>query len=300
MTSINALGLKVAGLTFAALLIVFGAYWGIRAMFFSPDTPTELAREEATISPLVDTDSDGLPDKYEEMYGTDSTKPDTDDDGVSDRDEIEQGTDPTIPGPNDVIKPLTGEELLPEGEVAGVTTYTQQYLATLPADAAREDILDQSRLEAFVAVNKGELLPPLPPGTVQTSTNTGEAAIATYLDTISATHNKQLHQVTNEAIEAAFKAQLQLNKEPLNTIVDQLEQNTKVLKIIPAPAEVADMHEKLIRATQALHANATALRDIDQDFVGGLIATANIDDLGLIFQEIAISVKELEIKYGLE
>jgi hypothetical protein len=86
----------------------------------------------------------------------------------------------------------------------------------------------------------------------------------------------------------------------LNTIVTQLEQNVKVLKTIPAPAETAALHAKLIAATQALHTNVVTVRDMDQDFVGGLIATQNIDDLGHVFQEISTSVKELETKYGLE
>jgi hypothetical protein len=301
MNSLNALGLKVAGITAGALAVVFGLYWGVRTIFFSPEEPAQLAQRDTTsTTPLVDSDGDGLPDTYEAMYQTDPTRPDTDSDGVSDRAEIEAGTDPTIPGPNDGIKPPTGEEALSSGQVAGIQTYTQQYLATLPTDAAREDVLDQTRLEAFVEENRGELLPTLPAGTVQTTTQAGSAAIQTYLDTISAVHNKQLHQITNDTIEAAFNAQLQLNREPMNTIVTQLEQNVKVLKTIPAPLEVADMHEKLIRATQALHVNTTGLRDIDQDFVGGLIATKNIDSLGAIFQEIATSVKELETKYGLE
>jgi len=301
MNTINTLGFKVASMTLGALLIVFGAYWGLRATFFGAGTPSQVAQNTApTYAPLPDADGDGIPDKYEETYGTNPNAADTDGDGVADQVEIERGTDPTVAGPNDEVKPATGDKALPEGKVAGAQTYTQKYLATLPTDAAREDILDKTRLEAFVEVNRGELMPPLPEGTVKTTTESGKEAIKTYLDNISASQNKQLHPVTNDDIEAAFTQQLQLNREPLNTIVTQLEQNIQVLKTIPAPAEVADMHDKLIRATTALHANVMAMRDIDQDFVGGLIATRNIDDLGQIFGEIAHSVQELETKYGLK
>lgn len=298
MTSVSRLGLKTAGLTTGVLLIVFGIYWGVRLTFFKSDSPPKLAQEEARTglpyTPPADADGDGLPDKYEEMYKTDANKADTDGDGVSDREEIEQGRDPTIPGPDDVVKPATGSQ------VAGSQTFTAQYLATLPTTAAREEILDRTRLEAFVETHRGDLLPALPAETVIRTSDVGAEPVRVYLDMISAAHNKQLHNVSNEAIEAAFGAMLQLNTEPLNTIVTQLEQNVKVLKIIPAPDEVADMHAKLLRASSALQANVTALRDIDQDFVGGLIATKSIDDLGVIFQEIATSVQELETKYKLE
>lgn len=283
------------GLTGAGLAIVFGMYWGVRQVFFTDSPGEELAQQAAAPDiPVVDSDTDGLPDIYEQMYRTDPAKGDTDGDGVSDLDELRTGTDPTIPGPADSVKPATG------GQVAGAQTFTQQYLATLPEDVAREDILVKERLEAFIATKRGELLPTLPAGTVQQTSDAGADAIRVYLDTISASHNKQLHSVTNESLEAAFNDQLQLNPVPLNTIVTQLEQNIKVLKTIPAPTEVADMHEKLIRATQALYDNALRLRDMNQDFVGALVATKNIDDIGAIFQEISTSVTELEAKYGLQ
>lgn len=298
MTPLSKLGLKTAGLTMGVLVVVAGVYWGVRLTFFKSDGPPKLAQEETRTdvpyTPPADADGDGLPDIYEEMYKTDANKADTDGDGMSDREEIEQGRDPAIPGPDDFVKPATGSQ------VAGSQTFTTQYLATLPTTAAREEILDPTRLEAFVETHRGELLPALPAESVIRTSDAGAEAVRVYLDMISAAHNKQLHNVTNEAIEAAFGAKLQLNTEPVNTIVTQLDQNMKVLKTIPAPAEVADMHAKLLRSSSALQANVAALRDIDQDFVGGLIATKNIDDLGVIFQEIATSVQELETKYGLE
>ncbi|RJQ12590.1 MAG: hypothetical protein C4558_01530 [Dehalococcoidia bacterium] len=50
--------------------------------------------ETNTDTVFSDTDSDGLTDPVEHLYGTDPTDPDSDDDGVTDGDEVAAGTDP--------------------------------------------------------------------------------------------------------------------------------------------------------------------------------------------------------------
>jgi hypothetical protein len=51
---------------------------------------------------FLDTDTDGLTDPEEILYGTDPGNPDTDGDGVNDGDEVAAGTDPTAPDVSDV------------------------------------------------------------------------------------------------------------------------------------------------------------------------------------------------------
>lgn len=50
-----------------------------------------------------DTDSDGLKDWEEELWGTDPDNPDTDGDGAKDGDEANAGRNPALAGPNDKI-----------------------------------------------------------------------------------------------------------------------------------------------------------------------------------------------------
>jgi hypothetical protein len=54
-----------------------------------------------------DSDSDGLNDWEEQLWGTDPESPDTDGDGTEDGREVENNRDPTEPGPNDQLAPAS-------------------------------------------------------------------------------------------------------------------------------------------------------------------------------------------------
>jgi hypothetical protein len=86
----------------------------------------------------------------------------------------------------------------------------------------------------------------------------------------------------------------------MRDLVVALGNNVVLLEGVTAPSEVASLHTKLVAASRALRDNATALQNIQQDFVGGLIAAKNIEALGSVFQEVASEVAALEAKYGLE
>jgi hypothetical protein len=51
----------------------------------------------------TDSDTDGLPDWQEELYGSDPQKADTDGDGTNDGDEIKLERNPIVPGPKDPL-----------------------------------------------------------------------------------------------------------------------------------------------------------------------------------------------------
>jgi hypothetical protein len=62
----------------------------------------------ATLSPINDSDGDGLPDEAEYIVGTDPNNPDTDGDGIDDGAEVENGTNPldSLPAQTGVINSI--------------------------------------------------------------------------------------------------------------------------------------------------------------------------------------------------
>lgn len=291
MTSTNRRALRAVLITSGLMALVAGTWWAVQ-IWRDRATNTSVASPTPTVA--ADQDSDGLPDQFETLYQTDPAAADTDTDSTSDLAELLAGRNPTIAGLNDQVKPPTG------AEVTDVGTYTNQYLASLPSDIAREQILDPERLKTFVAAHQGAVLPTLPAAAIKTTTAAGKAAISAYLDQISTSHNNQLHAVTNERIEQGLTAYLQTNPAPLNQLVTELDANITTLTTMAAPTEAQELHTTLVAATQALRDNVNLLRTMNEDFVAGLIASANIDRLGTTFQEIAQQVAALETKYGIE
>ncbi|MEX1997362.1 MAG: hypothetical protein WEA04_01665 [Candidatus Andersenbacteria bacterium] len=295
MNATNALGLKMVGLTSAILLLLGGLWWGGRYLLRPDTTPAATPLAQGSLpNERTDSDGDGLPDKFESIYRTDPHNPDTDGDGVSDYDEIAQGRDPAVAGTQDEVKPATGEN------ITALTTFTERYLAQLPTAITRDDIMQQDRLEAFVSLNKGPLLSTRPSTAVHTSPATGQEAVESYLNSISAVHNAQLQPVTNADIQQAVTLQLQGQPDTIVGMTHKLEKNLQILQGVAAPTEVVALHTKLLAATESLLGNTRLLADMKNDFVGGLIGSKNIEELGPVFQQITQEVQALETKYGLE
>jgi hypothetical protein len=72
-------------------------YSGIDLPAPQPDLLPGLVASNLTISPILDSDGDGLPDDEEIILGTDPNNPDSDGDGLADGDEVIVGTDPLDP-----------------------------------------------------------------------------------------------------------------------------------------------------------------------------------------------------------
>ena len=299
MNQTNKLGIYVVFITAVLVIAIVGIYMATKYVLSDRSTtstptatPTSLTEASTRIA-SEDTDSDKLPDLIENLYRTLPNNPDTDGDGTLDGEEIPLQRDPTITGPNDTLLDVSAT-----GEVTGVGTYTQKYLATLPSNLDQEDLLTSARLEAFVEEYKGQLLPEIPVSTIKTTTASGEEAVSSYIAAISSVTNIQISAVTSAEIEEAHRLSYSGNQpQPLQDIVIKLENNVKVLQQVAVPAEAVQPHRQLLAASQSLASNVKLLQNMKTDFVGGLIGAKNIELLGPVFEQIANDIGTLKDKY---
>ena len=302
MASINRLGLLVVGITTLAVVLVFGIIVGVRVLLTKTEppapsvVPTVAVPTPTTKARPQDSDGDGLSDDIEPIYQTNPSVADTDGDGTSDGDEIKVLRDPLIPGPKDTIDSLS------ENAKAKIdpATYTGRYLATLPAEATRQDVLSRGKLEAFVEQARLPLLPDVASSDVKTTSDSGKDAVERYLNSISSAQNSNLVAVSSDDITEAFRQAYGQNQpEALAAIVTTLQSNVSVLKTVATPAETKDLHTMFIAASQALLDNVKLIQNMKADFVGGLVGAKNIEELGTTFTDIGVEISDLEIKYSL-
>ena len=180
-------------------------------------------------------------------------------------------------------------------------SYTAKYLATLPTSLPQAQVLDKTRIEAFVDQNQGQLLPIIAPETIKTTADQGKTAIKAYLDGISSATNPAIKSITSDDIQKAYQAFYAdpQHSTALADVKTTLQGNFDALKGIPTPSEAVSIQTKLLAASQALTTNVGLLETMPKDLVGGLLAAKNIQDLGPVFAGIQTDIDVLQKKYGL-
>jgi len=150
--------LKNKRIVFAAILalaIAASSFWIFRKpenekVALEANTVTVLDKKPAGETP--DSDSDGLKDWEERLWGTDPNNQDTDNDGTTDGEEIKLGRDPLNPGPDDYVSPsVTSNDNGVSPEELNLTqkttrdlfvSYIQQRQAGLDPSSASEGIVN--------------------------------------------------------------------------------------------------------------------------------------------------------------
>lgn len=264
MNTANAIGIRMVGITLLAVFAIFGAWKGVEWGVRKIQSTKEQPSILPSFSPVI----------------------------------ASQPVDTPLPPKDDVDTVLSSIDQTAQQTFVG---YTKKYIESLPTDIPRDEVLDQKNVQGFVDANRGVLLATLPAGTIKTTTASDKKAIQTYLDSISASHNKAIAPVTGTAIiDALGKQQSGEDLEALAPVRSSIEKNFELFVTIQAPKEAVTLHTKLLQATQSLVANVKLLQDMRTDIVAGLIGQRNLTDLNLVFADIASQIQALETKYKIE
>lgn len=119
---------RIIGASLIAVIMVAGGYFLPGFQF--PKTKAvnaELTDDLLASYVAKDTDSDGLPDWQEALYGTDANKADTDGDGISDGEAVRKGLlTPTALSSQLPSDPVGEDEVLP-GQAPAAGSLTEQF-----------------------------------------------------------------------------------------------------------------------------------------------------------------------------
>lgn len=271
-------GLKIVAIGF----IVIAGYMVAQVLVAEPEQRTR----------LHDSDGDGIADSVEGSYGTDPALYDTDGDGSSDGEEVDSGRNPLIAG-DDVLRPLAGSQ------VKAGSSYTQQYLASLPEDTPQNEIINKEKLDAFVASSQELLVPVVTDEQVRVTEVTNTETVSQYFSTISSKKNADIIPVTAQDVEAAFRLDY-VNQDPetMKQVIAGLERNIDIYQQAEVPRDIIELHRQLIALNMALLDNTKLLQGMKDDFVGGLIAARNLNTLGPYFKALSEDMERTQTLYG--
>ncbi len=222
----------------------------------------------------LDTDSDGLKDWQESLWGSDKNKKDSDADGANDGDEIEKGRDPSIKGPDDSLEKTRGIS------ASSVTAFS----ATVSADpnnlsqAVSRDLFAKfMSLQSNGALNdtsQAELVTSvindINPGSIPPRYSVADV-------NITETSVTSLRAYGNEIASAMIELQNKntagiSNKDSLALYVSVMERIRKA----KVPGTLGLTHLQLLNNFNAMHQMLILLANFESDPVKSLVAMKSI------------------------
>ena len=251
-------------------------------------TPAGESEQSAQQLASSDTDSDGLINSEEAVWGTDPDNPDTDGDGYLDGEEVAAGHDPTIPAPNDKLSnpsavPIdgtapTGGPLEPDQYFADnldftgganlTKEYNRQYNtkdrspATMSEFADRQPVIDRlPRPDSALLSNEGT---PDTPATI--------SQYLTMADNKNALANPMLY----------VQAQLDLQRNDpttMQSIALSVRSYRDDLANISVPTSALPVHQLLLGYTEALADTFDQIASQQDDPVESMVATRQLEVL---------------------
>lgn len=283
-------------------------------------TPTP-AQQIVTSITEKDSDSDGLKDWEESLWGTDPKNPDTDGDGTLDGEEVKLNRNPLIPNtapagqaPNDKIDSVAAnlENQKTNTATADLTAtdrFAQDLFAKYMSLKQQGQPLDEQSKEALV----NSVLNDTPVPVYKTfelkdikTVNTGDkTVIKDYGNSIGVSIAKNSPKNSENELDILRTALVDDNPDELtklDPIIDGYKGIIKDLLALPAPQSLASNHLSLLNSIGVIEQSIEAMKNGYKDPIG-VLAIMNdylkkIDDLKLSVTNLKITFSGLGISFS--
>lgn len=251
------------------------------------------------ISSDIDTDTDGLKDWQESLWGTDKANNDTDGDGAQDGEEIEKGRDPKVPGPEDSLENTRG---ISSASVASFsesvstdpnnisTSVSRDLFAKFMSLQHNGGLDDQSQTELVASVINN-----IDPGSIPPRFSVSDVRIT---DSSKAS----LKAYANEVAKIVLSLQTSAGKNASNeAVIASYAASIEKLRQLQVPGTLGLNHLQVLNNFNASHQMLFLLADYQKDPVKALVAMksfqTNTESAAVLFASIAAELKNNDILF---
>lgn len=306
--------LRISGALLIALIMVGGAY-----VLSGPSLwNSKVATAESTEALLAayatkDTDSDGLPDWQETLYGTDLAKQDTDGDGIADAQAVRDG----------LVKPSALASQLPQ-DPDGEGVSINELPGTDPAPGSITERFSRSFFDQFVAASNGlpmdeatmqaliqKLLGQFSQeaaallesryGVVSVRTNASATTIDYAASVEAIFRNNDLPAERSQPLplmQALIEEGDESARKNLIAVADAYRAMSSQLIALPVPPSMADEHLSLVRAFDELARSTRVISTYEQDPLGTLGALITYQESSNSLAETVTSIATVILTTG--
>ena len=215
-----------------------------------------------------DTDSDGLPDWQEEIWGSDKNNPDTDGDGTTDGKEVNENRNPTVVGPDDKI--------LSDREIALQYVPSKTDPDSVTSILSKNLLLRLAQLEQsgqYNAQTGDELATGLVDQTLSEVQIPDKYPTSVFL-TFESKELIKLEEYKNKILEIQKNELMKIdpNKQELDPIINSFKNIAFQMSVIGVPKDLLAVHAKIANGYYIAAEALINLKMSDNDPILGILS----------------------------